>query len=255
MRDIEDYAQQYKKTDFETEYQVKYRRKKVLELMAKYPHDNFLEIGCGLEPLAAFLDDFSKCTIVEPSNEFAANAKKFGLSLNGKLRVEQGLFEDVVPKLVKENFNYIVCSSLLHEVEQPKKLLSAIFTLSSVQSGEAVIHINVPNAKSFHRLLAMESGLIPNIKAVSHSNVLFQQNTIYDMDMLVATIMGCAGKCGKNIEVLEKGSYFLKPFTHRQMKLCLNIGILDEKIIDGLDRMTKYMSELGSEIFVNFRLL
>lgn len=255
MRDIEDYAQQYKKTDFETEYQVKYRRKKVLELMAKYPHDNFLEIGCGLEPLAAFLDDFSKCTIVEPSDTFAARARKLGLSLNGRLRVEQGFFEDVALKLTKERFDYIVCSSLLHEVEQPKNLLSAICTLSSVNSGDTIVHINVPNATSFHRLLAMESGLISNVKALSQRNVLLQQNTVYDMDTLIAMIMECGDNCGKKVEILEKGSFFLKPFTHHQMELCLDEGIFDKQILDGLDRMTKYMPDLGSEIFVNFRLV
>ena len=67
MRDISDYTSQYEKSDFENKYQVKYRRKKVLALMEQYPHDDIFEIGCGLSPLALFLPNLGKCTIVEPS--------------------------------------------------------------------------------------------------------------------------------------------------------------------------------------------
>lgn len=57
---------------------------------------------------------------------------------------------------------------------------------------------------------------------------------------------------GAGLRVLERGSYFVKPFTHAQMEACLENGILSEKLLDGLDRMTKYMPELGAEIYVMF---
>lgn len=50
MRDIDKYAEDYVKGDFEI-YQVKYRRKMVLEQIAKYKPRKVLEIGCGMEPL------------------------------------------------------------------------------------------------------------------------------------------------------------------------------------------------------------
>lgn len=50
MRDIGDYADCYSINDFE-QYQVEYRRKKVIEILEKYNPDLILEIGCGLDPI------------------------------------------------------------------------------------------------------------------------------------------------------------------------------------------------------------
>ena len=55
-------------------------------------------------------------------------------------------------------------------------------------------------------------------------------------------------------EVLDKGSYFVKPFTHGQMKSVLDNNIIDVNILNGLNKMIKYMPDLGSEIFVDVRI-
>ncbi len=47
----------------------------------------------------------------------------------------------------------ILFSSLLYEVEQPQILLEAI---SKLVNEETMIHINVPNANSIHRLIDKE---------------------------------------------------------------------------------------------------
>lgn len=253
MRDISDYTRQYEKSDFENKYQVKYRRKKVLALMEQYPHDDILEIGCGLSPLALFLPNLGKCTIVEPSEEFAAHARALVQNMRG-VHVVQGFFEDVAPKLADEAFDYVICSSLLHEVEEPERLLKAIFTLPAVLTGHAVVHINVPNAHSFHRLLAVESGLIPDAKTFSRRNQEWQQHAVYDIGTLKRALRSAADQYGRTVDILEEGSYFLKPFTHRQMERCLENGIFDERVLGGFDRMVTYMPELGSEIYVNLRL-
>ena len=51
MRDIARYTDNYMEIPFE-EYQIRYRRKKVIEIVEKYPHDRILEVGCGLRPLS-----------------------------------------------------------------------------------------------------------------------------------------------------------------------------------------------------------
>ena len=73
MRDIDKYAEDYAQKDFES-YQVKYRRKLVLEQIAKYKPHNVLEIGCGMEPLFLYVED-ATFTIVEPSAKFCENAR------------------------------------------------------------------------------------------------------------------------------------------------------------------------------------
>ncbi len=46
---------------------------------------------------------------------------------------------------------FIICSGLLHEVEEPDKMIRDIFRLCG---RETIVHINVPNANSIHRLVA-----------------------------------------------------------------------------------------------------
>lgn len=56
------------------------------------------------------------------------------------------------------------------------------------------------------------------------------------------------------LEIIDKGSYFIKPFTHKQMKKLQEDNILSEKMIEGLYDMSKYMPEIGAEIFVNSKI-
>lgn len=63
MRDIDRYEQVYLQDNHDFErYQVRYRRKKMLELYEKLPSSHVLEIGCGMEPLFHFVpqDSFSR---------------------------------------------------------------------------------------------------------------------------------------------------------------------------------------------------
>ena len=65
MRDIQKYTSDYECMDdpanrFETEYQVVYRRKKVLEELKRYQHDTILEVGCGLDSYVNYITEFKK---------------------------------------------------------------------------------------------------------------------------------------------------------------------------------------------------
>nr|WP_287990742.1 methyltransferase domain-containing protein [Ruminococcus sp.] len=141
--------------------------------------------------------------------------------------------------------DFILCSSLLHELEDPEKMLHDIYEIANEKT---VVHINVPNAYSMHRLLARESGLIDDVKAFSERNKLLQQNNVFDMEMLITMVERCG------FRVIESGSYFMKPFTHWQMQKMLDEGIIDTHILDGLYGMSKFFDEYGSEIYVNCRI-
>lgn len=153
--------------------------------------------------------------------------------------------------LEKYNYDFVIVSSLLHEVESAEMLLTSVFALCN---NDTIVHINVPNAKSFHRLLALESGLIDDVYQLSERNVQLQQHRVYDMDMLIDFIREVSQKMGVNISIIEKGSFFVKPFTHSQMAMLLQHNIVNEQILGGLYNMIKYMPELGSEIYVNLKI-
>ena len=140
------------------------------------------------------------------------------------------------------DFDFIILSSLLHEVEKPQDFLHLITSLCKTHT---ILHINVPNAKSFHLVWAYEAGLISSLGKLSNTAKTLQQNTAFDLESLMQMAQNVS------LEVKESGSYFIKPFNHSKMSALLKNQILDEKLLEGLDNMVKYMPHLGAEIFIN----
>ena len=238
MRDIENYTKKYidkKHYSFE-KYQVQYRRKNLLDLIDKYKPRKILEIGCGIEPLFQYIDDFESFVAVEPSKEFYKNACRLKNKFN--IKIINDLIENVD---LNEKFDIICISSLLHEIKNNTEIINSI---KRYLHTNAIVYANVPNAKSFHRLLAYESGLIESIYDKSDNQKKFQQSHTYDIDTFVQLFQE------NKYEIIERGSYFIKPFTHEQMALLLENDVLSKKIINGLDKMIKYCPEIGSEIYV-----
>ncbi|HZS07222.1 MAG TPA: class I SAM-dependent methyltransferase [Blastocatellia bacterium] len=245
MTDIADYSDkysdQYLSQSFETSL-VRIRRRQVLASLSKYDHNHILEIGCGLEPLFPFCDGFQTYTVVEPSEVFVRHARS--LVAEGRdIEIIHDYFERAHDRLTAgPGFDFIILSSLLHEVERPVELLQAVRRLCGEST---VVHINVPNVFSFHRLLAMEMGLINDVFEKSGTEIKFQRQTRFDKSLLFEMVEG------NGFRVISSGTYFIKPFTHEQMEKILDNGILDVSVIEGLERMIKYIPDLGCEIFVD----
>lgn len=242
MRDIDKYTKEYNKAGFE-KYQVAYRRKKILEIINKYKPKRILEIGCGMEPLFSYIKyNYEIYYVVEPSKVFFDNAQILAKEKN---IVCYNDFFYPKKELIDTQFDFILCSGLLHELEQPEELLEGILEISNLNT---IVHFNVPNANSLHRLIAVNMGLISDEHELSDKNILYQQHMVYDLNMLV----GLVQKYGFNI--LDKGSYFVKPFSHDQMYQMIKENIINDKIMDGLYELIKYIPLYGSEIFVNCKV-
>lgn len=134
MRDIEQYAKDYIESAFELRYQVKYRRRKVLELLEGLPHESVLEIGCGMEPISSVVPGCRRATVVKPSAHFAQAAREVLAGTSLSWRVVQVFFEDVAEEVAGQHHDVMLCSRLLHEAEDPSRLLQAIFS-AAVSSG------------------------------------------------------------------------------------------------------------------------
>lgn len=241
MRNISDYADCYSLNGFE-QYQVEYRRKKVIEVLERYNPDSILEIGCGLDPTFFHWGSGKKWIIYEPADVFYRKALELS-SGQENITVVKDFFPPDIWSFGRVDM--VLCSSLLHEVEKPDVLLDGI---RKVCDDGTMVHINVPNANSVHRILAKESGYIKSVYGMSNRNITLQQNRVYDLDLLIEEVE-CAG-----FEVIDKGSFFVKFFSHSQMWTMLEKGIIDKHVLDGMYKLSEYMPDLGSEIFVNIRL-
>lgn len=247
MRDINDYAEKYIDEPCE-KYQVFYRRKHILQIMKNYPHRVILEVGCGLEPLFPYIDYYDKLMVVEPAKAFADNLKSVIARDHAQDKVSflHGFLEKEADTIVQMdiNFDYMVVSSLLHELDEPHEFLEAVRKLCSENT---VVHINVPNAKSIHRLMAKEMGMISNIYELSDLQIRMQRRRVYDLELLIETVENAG------FEVLEHGSYLPKFLTSGQMEEILDKRIVSEEIFHGLDRLSSYLPEYGSEIYVQVK--
>ena len=241
MRDINRYQADYVAAYGFERYMVRYRRRQVLECLARLPHERILEVGCGMEPLFEHLETWRAYTIVEPAPKFAEHAR--GLVPPGKnVTVHESLLEDATALLGTDRFDFIVASSLLHEVPDPALLLSA---LRSLCGAGTVVHINVPNAASLHNRLAVSMGLIPNLFARSPLAERMQRRGTYDLERLVTLVQQ------EGFAIESSGSYFLKPFTHGQLQQMLERGIIDERVLDALYEVNGEFAGCGAEVYVN----
>ena len=242
MRDIEAYQRAYAASDFEP-VQARMRRRMLLELLARWQPARVLEVGCGNNALFTDYTAFERYCVVDPGPAFAAQARAQA-GHDPRIRVVQAFMEDAAAQLAGEPFDCILISGLLHEVPDAGRLLAAVRPLCSATTQ---VHVNVPNARSLHRLLALEMGLISDLHQLSANQLELQQPRTFDIDSLSAL---CADR---GFDVTEQGSYFIKPYAHKQMAQLQDLGLLDERMLDGLYGLARHLPDMGSEIFVNLR--
>jgi ubiquinone/menaquinone biosynthesis C-methylase UbiE len=238
-RDLEKYFNDFVNLEFE-ETQMRYRRKIVTKQIKKYMPIEVLEIGCGFNPLN---NDFKSInfTIVEPIKKFIDFAKKNDKHGNATFyhsTIEE--FSEV------KKYDFIVVSCLLHEIKNKENFLQSIKRFCNENT---IVHFNVPNALSFHRVLASSMGIIASPYSVSETQLRMQQdNFVFDLDSLKKYLLNF------EFEAFECGSYFLKPFSHHQMHQLSQTGFITEKMLDGFNKIIEYFPSNGSEIFVNCRV-
>ncbi len=243
MRDLKDYEKSYALLPFEN-LQARYRKRKILETVQKYRPHSILEIGCGLDPFFNHYSEFDTFTIVEPCDQFFENAL-IRSKADDRIEVVHGMLQDNIEELALRRYDLILMSSLLHEIPDCESLLRATALLSDAAT---IVHLNVPNAKSFHRVLALEMGLIDHLAERSQTQQQMQQSHTFDLDRLEAL----ANSTG--FKAIEKGSFFVKPFTHAQMALLQEVGVVTDLVLDGLYNLSKHFPEHGSEIYMNIQL-
>jgi 2-polyprenyl-3-methyl-5-hydroxy-6-metoxy-1,4-benzoquinol methylase len=240
-RELDRYAQAYDQHAFEA-VQAAMRKRMLLEILDQRRPAQVLEVGCGRDTLANHWREARRFTIVEPAAAFAAGARE---DTAGRQDVEviEATLEQAAAELTG-GYDLVLVSSLLHEVADADALMAAVF---AVCGPDTLVHVNVPNARSFHRLLALEMGLIPSPGELSAAQIALQQQRTFTAETLESLTTA------HGFSVVERGAYFVKPFTHGQMQDLQENGFLSPAMLEGLWGMAKHIPDLGSEIFVNLR--
>lgn len=243
MRDLTKYQEDYLKQPYER-FHKKFRSEWVVKNLLKYGLVNadILEVGCGTDSIMGLLDEFKSFDIVEPGHMFydgALNARKKH-PLKESIGVYNGYLEGLSDLNAGKSYDLIIISALLHEITDQNQFLSAV---RKIAHKDTIVHFDVPNAHSFHRMVAAEMGAIDSVYAKSDSQTLFQQNAIFDVESLKDLL-------GKHqFSIVEVGTFIFKPFTHAQMQRLIDEEFFDENLLKAIVAMDKYIKGYGSEIF------
>ncbi len=235
---LDHYEYNYKELPFENEIR-KYRKKNIQAILLKHPHNRILEIGCGPYPLFADFLDFHRMVVIEPSKLFYESAIKQS-NEDPRILIINDLIENNNEFIHHETFDFIYIGGFLHEIENQSIVLGAI---REICTKNTIIYSWVPNARSFHRLLAVEMGLIENVYEKSGHDALFQRQNVFDIETFNSLMTN------NGFKVIESGSYFIKPFTHDQMNRLLTQGIVNKSCLEGLEKMIKFLPDMGAELF------
>lgn len=189
-----------------------------LRQLRRFRGRSILEIGSGDDPLIArvLADglDFDRWVVVEPSKALAALARE---RAGGDPRVEVAeLYCEDLPSDPEARswapFDVVLVSAVLHYAHDAAAMFGAAVALG--KSGANVL-VSAPNAWSFHRLLAVEMGLVETPHSLEGRNARFHHVRVFDPESLLEL----ATEAG--LKDLEFDGYLFKPFTHAQMELVM----------------------------------
>lgn len=218
-----------------------YRQKNIFSVLKANPHSKILEIGCGPLPLFRDFNEYEKMVVVEPGESFFAIANNLAKG-DARIVVINDFIENAISQLIPETFDVIIIGGFLHEIINPDEVMQ---TVKRVCNKNTIIHSFVPNANSFHRLLAFEMGLIKDVYQKSAHDELFQRVAVYNMDSFKELFIK------NDFSVAGSGTYFIKPFTNCQMHAMVTGNIISKAVLVGLYAMIKYLPDYGAEMFIN----
>jgi SAM-dependent methyltransferase len=219
------------------------RQRRCLAFLAEARPRRILEVGCGAMMLAEMARDLGLdhqlWAVVEPEPDFIAAARA-ALAHDPRFTVHPGYLEDLVPALraqVPEGFDAVLLSGLLHETAAPQALLAAALALTA-PGGQVLA--TVPNAQSFHRLLAVEAGLIADPATLSSRDLALGHPVVLDAAGL-RDLLQAAG-----LRDLRLDGYLFKPLTNAQMETVL--AEAPEALVDGLIALGRRFPDQAAEI-------
>jgi 2-polyprenyl-3-methyl-5-hydroxy-6-metoxy-1,4-benzoquinol methylase len=188
-----------------------------------------LELGPAMGHMTKFLiNDFDTISLVEGSKDLLDLIPDYDNIIK-----YHSYFEEFV---TNEKFDTIVMSHVLEHIEHPVLLLKLIFQWLS---DDGVLLISVPNAKSFHRLAAVEMGLLNSEYELNQRDLELGHYRVYDLNLLKKDILDSGFK------VIYDGGVFLKPVSNAQIE-----NNWTGEMIDGFFKLGKNFPEYCAEIFV-----
>lgn len=191
------------------------------------------DLALELGPASGFMTkqlvkEFKQLHIVEGSERLLQQIPDFDNMVK-----HHSFFEDFNTDL---KFDTIIMSHVLEHISNPVEVLQKI---KNWLSDDGVLLVSVPNAKSIHRLVAVEMNLLATPYELNQRDHELGHYRVYDMDLLKTDILNAGFK------IKENGGVFFKPVSN---------GQIDEnwstEMKEGFYKIGKYFPEYCAEIYV-----
>lgn len=229
-RDLETIASEYDSmTDFDR-YAIEHE---VDTFLAGYRGGRVLELGCAkggmTRKMAGVVDEL---VVVDGSRTYLDPIAE---ELKGKGEFVCSLFEAYQPA---KKFRHVLAARILEHLDEPVPFLRHV---AGWLEPEGLLHVIVPNARSFHRLLGVEMGMIADIHELGPRDHKVGHVRVYDSDTLTADLEAAG------LDVVTKESVLMKPLSNAQMEA------FSPEIVAALFKMTKHFPDHGNELYFRCR--
>lgn len=191
---------------------------------------SILELGPAEGLMTNYLKELDpNLTVIEGSDVFSEQlAAKFP-----EITIINSLFEDTQ---LDKQFDNIVLGHVLEHVEDPLVLLNHI---KPWLKEDGIVLCAVPNARSLHRQAAVEIGYINNIFEMSEKDIHHGHMRIYTPETLQQDFLKA------NYKIANRGGYWLKPLTDKQLET-----VLDKEMLRGFMKLGEFYPDIAGEIYI-----
>lgn len=200
-----------------------------LSLKPYFKGQSALELGPASGYMTKYLrEDFNELHIVEGSLDLLNMIPEYE-----NVKKSHSLFEDFESV---EQYDTIIMSHVLEHISDPVFVLRRI--KQWLKPGGRIL-VAVPNAKSIHRLAAVQMGLLETEYTLNDRDFQLGHYRVYDIDSLKKDL-NVAG-----YTILASGGYFLKPVSNGQID-----ANWSEEMIEGFYKLGNQFQENCAEIYV-----
>lgn len=190
---------------------------------------NCLELGPASGYMTRFLvNDFERVVAVEGAADLV---EKIADAPN--LEKVCSLFQDFK---TDEKFDTIILNHVLEHIADPIPLLKQIRTWLAPR-GKFIV--GVPNARSFHRMVAVKMGLLESIYTLNERDHQLGHQRVYDIDLLKAHLVEAG------FTISNETGIFLKFLANGQIEQWFS-----QEMIQAFFELGKDYPELCAEIMV-----
>lgn len=183
-----------------------------------------LELGCSSGVTTQMLAGrMSTLDVVDGSDKFLEEAAK--RSFPGNVRFINSLFETFEPE---QRYDYIFATFILEHVLDVQAVLQ---TVRTALKPDGLFFAVVPNANAFSRRLALQMGLLEDLKALTENDHRHGHRRVYDRE----TFHHDLGQGG--LRIMEEGGLMFKILADFQMDQLFDNGFLTQQHVDGLYKL------------------